>query len=67
MPSKGKELRIKHELEVNKIISVNVVIVNGSSENLIIRPQVDLLSQKVMYNWYIDRESFVLIRPHSVK
>jgi hypothetical protein len=66
MPEKGKEIKIKHKLNVNDIINVNVIIVNGNPNNLIIRSQVDLMSQKVLYNWYIDKDSFVLIRPNNV-
>ncbi len=67
MPEKGKEIKLKHGLNVNDIISVNVIVVNGTSNNLIIRSQVDLISQKVLYNWYIDKENLVLIRPNNVK
>lgn len=66
MPQKGKEIRIKHHLDVKKILNVNVIVLSGNSNNLIIRNQVDLLSQKVLYNWYIDKESFVIIRPNNV-
>lgn len=67
MPQKGKELKIQHNLNTENIISVNVIVVNGSSKNLILRSQVDLISQKVLYNWYIDKDHFVLIRPNNVK
>lgn len=67
MPAKGKELRINHGLDVNNIISVNVIIINGSGVNQILRSQVDLISQKVLYNWYVDKEHFVLIHPNNVK
>jgi predicted methyltransferase MtxX (methanogen marker protein 4) len=66
MPPKGKELKINHNLNVNDIINVNVIIVNGVSQNLIMRSQVDMMSQKALYNWYIDKEHFVLIRPNNV-
>lgn len=67
MPPKGKEIKVKHGLNIDKIISVNVIILNGSGHNQIIRSQVDLISQKVLYNWYIDRDDFVLIHPNNVK
>jgi hypothetical protein len=67
MPPKGKELKIKHELNAKDILSVNVMIVNQTSQNFIMRSQVDLMSQKVLYNWYLDKENFVLIRPNNVK
>jgi len=67
MPQKGKELKIKHGLDVKKIININVIVLNGSNKNFIIRNQVDLLTQKVLYNWYVDKEHFVLIRPNNVK
>lgn len=66
MPEKGKEIKIKHNLNVNDIISVNVIVLNGTQNSVIIRSQVDLISQKVLYNWYIDKENFVLIRPNNV-
>ena len=67
MPPKGKELKIKHELNAKDILSVNVMIVNQTSQNFIMRSQVDLMSQKVLYNWYLDKDNFVLIRPNNVK
>ena len=67
MPQKGKEIRIKHRLDVKNIININVIVLNGSNNNLIIRSQVDLLTQKVLYNWYVDKEHFVLIRPNNVR
>ncbi len=66
MPEKGKEVRLKHELNIDDIISVNVIVVNGSTNNLIIRSQIDFISQKSLYNWYIDKENIVLIRPNNV-
>ncbi len=66
MPPKGKELKIKHKLNAKDILSVNVMIVNQTSQNFIMRSQVDLMSQKVLYNWYLDKENFVLIRPNNV-
>lgn len=66
MPPKGKELKIKHDLNADNIISVNVIVVNGNSNSQIIRSQVDLISQKVLYNWYVDNHNFVLIRPNNV-
>ena len=66
MPPKGKELKIKHNLNINDIINVNVIVVNGDKKNLIMRSQVDLMSQKALYNWYIDKENFILIRPNDV-
>ncbi len=67
MPQKGKEIKIKHGLDVKNIININVIVLNGSNNNLIIRNQVDLLSQKVLYNWYVDKDNFVLIRPNNVR
>jgi len=66
MPQKGNEIKIKHGLDVKNIININVIVLNGSNKNFIIRNQVDLLTQKVLYNWYVDREHFVLIRPNNV-
>ena len=66
MPEKGKEIRIKHGLEVTKIINVNVIVINGRNSNTILRSQVDLMSQKALYNWDVDKENFVLIRPNNV-
>jgi hypothetical protein len=66
MPQKGKELKIKHNLNVNDIINVNVIIINKTSQNFILRSQVDLISQKALYNWYIDKTHLVLIRPNNV-
>ena len=67
MPQRGKEIKIRHGLDVKNILNVNVIVINGSSNNLIIRNQVDLLTQKVLYNWYVDKENFVLIRPNNVR
>jgi glutathione peroxidase-family protein len=67
MPPKGQELKIKHNLKVDDIIGVNVMIVNKTSQNMIMRSQVDLISQKVLYNWYVDKDFFVLIRPNNVR
>ena len=66
MPDKGKEIKIKHGLDLTKIINVNVIILNGSKQNTILRSQFDLISQKALYNWYVDKENFVLIRPNNV-
>jgi len=66
MPPKGKEVKIKHDLNVKNIININVIVLNGTTHNLIIRNQVDLLTQKVLYNWYVDKENFVIIRPNNV-
>jgi hypothetical protein len=67
MPEKGKELKIKHSLDVSDILSINVMVVNGNNKNLIMRSQVDLISQKILYSWYVDKENFVLIRPNNVQ
>jgi hypothetical protein len=67
MPQKGKELKIKHNLDIKKIINVNVIVLNGNKNSIIIRNQVDLLSQKVLYNWYVDQDNFILIRPNNVR
>ena len=66
MPDKGKEIKIKHGLDVTKIINVNVIILNGNKSNIIIRSQIDMMSQKALYSWYVDRDNFVLIRPNNV-
>jgi hypothetical protein len=66
MPQKGKELKIQHNINVEDIISVNVVVLNKTSQNFILRSQVDLISQKALYNWYIDRSYLVVIRPNNV-
>jgi hypothetical protein len=66
MPHKGQEIKIKHNLDIKKIINVNVIVLNGNKNSIIIRNQIDLISQKVLYNWYIDQENFVLIRPNNV-
>jgi len=67
MPHKGQEIKIKHNLDIKKIINVNVIVLNGNKNSIIIRNQVDLISQKVLYNWYVDQENFILIRPNNVK
>lgn len=67
MPPRGKEIKVKHGLDVQGIIGVNVTVLNGTSNNLIVRSQVDLISQKVLYNWYVEKENFVLIRPNNVR
>lgn len=66
MPDKGKEIKIKHGLDINNIINVNVIILNGNKQNTILRSQFDSISQKALYNWYVDKENFVLIRPNKV-
>jgi hypothetical protein len=66
MPEKGKEIKIKHSLNVANIINVNIIVVNGTPSNLIIRNQVDLITQKVLYNWYLDKTNLVIIRPNNV-
>ena len=66
MPHRGEEIKIKHQVDVKNILNINVIVLNGSNNNLIIRNQVDLLSQKVLYNWYVDKENFVIIRPNNV-
>jgi hypothetical protein len=66
MPIKGQEIKIKHNLNIDVIYSVNVIVLNGPKNNKIIRSQVDLISQKALYNWYVDKNYFVLIRPNNV-
>lgn len=66
MPSRGQEVKIKHNFDVNDIYGVNVIVLNGPKNNKIIRSQVDLISQKVLYNWYVEKDNFVLIRPNNV-
>ena len=67
MPARGQEIKINHNLDVDDIYGVNVIVLNGPKSNKIIRSQVDLISQKVLYNWYVDKNHFVLIRPNNVK
>ena len=45
MPEKGKELRIPHGFNFDDIAGVNVVIVNGTKANPILRSQVCLLNK----------------------
>lgn len=66
MPSRGHEIKIKHNFNINDIYSVNVIVLNGPKNNKIIRSQVDLITQKALYNWYVDKNNFVLIRPNNV-
>lgn len=66
MPSRGQEIKVKHNLDIDDIFGVNVIILNGPKKNKIIRSQVDLISQKVLYNWYVEKTNFVLIRPNNV-
>ena len=66
MPPRGHEVRIKHNFLIDDIVSVNVIVLNGPKDNQIIRSQVDLISQKVLYNWYVEKSNFVLIRPNNV-
>ena len=67
MPNRGQEIKIKHNFNVDDIYGVNVIVLNGPKSNKIIRSQVDLISQKVLYNWYVEKDHFVLIRPNNVK
>lgn len=67
MPEKGKELKVKHGLNIKDISNISVNIVNGREEGMIIRSQVDLISQKVLFNWYCDHENFVVIRANNVR
>lgn len=66
MPKRGKEIKIKHNLIVEDIISVNVIVLNKTTQNTILRSQVDLISQKALYNWYLDKTYLVIIRPNNV-
>ena len=66
MPARGKEIKIKHNFQIDDIVGVTVIVVNGPKNNKIIRSQVDLITQKVLYNWYVDKNNFVLIRPNNV-
>ena len=66
MPNRGQELKINHNFDIEDIYGVNVIVINGPKSNKIIRSQVDLITQKVLYNWYIDKKNFVLIRPNNV-
>jgi hypothetical protein len=43
MPIKGQEIKIKHNLNIDVIYSVNVIVLNGPKNNKIIRSQVDLI------------------------
>ena len=66
LPRKGKELKIKHNLNAEDIINVNVIVLNKTPRNMIIRSQVDLITQKALYNWYVDTTYLVIIRPNNV-
>lgn len=66
MPARGKEIKIKHNFQIDDIVGVTVIVINGPKNNKIIRSQVDLITQKVLYNWYVDKNNFVLIRPNNV-
>jgi len=67
MPQRGQEIKIKHDFNIDDIFGVNVIVVNGPMNNKIIRSQVDLISQKALYNWYVEKNHFVLISPNNVK
>ncbi len=67
MPSNGKELKIKHGLNPEEIINVSVLILNHTGSNVIMRSQVDLISGKALFNWYLDKENLVIFRPNNVK
>ena len=40
MPEKGKETKTPHGLNVDDIVGVNVIVINGTKKNPIIRSQV---------------------------
>jgi hypothetical protein len=66
MPAKGEVAKLKHDINVDDIESVNIMLVNKTAGNTIMKGQVDLMSQRVLYNWYLDRDNLVVIRPNNV-
>lgn len=73
MPISGKNVSVKHNLDINSIVNVNVYVINGTNDHLILRGQVyslfnknDLASNKPLYNWYVDNNSIVILRPNDV-
>lgn len=63
MPSKGKEAKIKHNIDTNQLYSVNVNIINRTSSMTIFRSQYELIDQKLLFSWYVDNDYFYLIHP----
>lgn len=63
MPSKGKESKTKHGLNFDDIQNISVSIINGSKNNKIIRSQNNLDDEKVLFNWYVDKDYFYLLYP----
>jgi hypothetical protein len=66
MPEKGKESKFKHGLDINNIFNVAVSLVNGSENNKILKSQVNLASNRVLFNWYLDNDYFYLIHPNNL-
>lgn len=66
MPEKGKESKFKHGLDINNIFNVAVSLVNGSENNRILKSQVNLASNRVLFNWYLDNDYFYLIHPNNL-
>jgi len=40
MPDKGKEIKIAHGFDINNVVGINVIVINGTKYNPIIRSQV---------------------------
>ena len=66
MPDKGKEQSFKHELNIDDIFNIDVSVINGPSNNRIMKSQMNLSTSKVLFNWYLDNENFYLIRPNNL-
>lgn len=66
MPAKGKESQFKHGLDINKIFNIVVSIINGSDNNKILKSQLNLISNKILFNWYVDKDTLYLIHPNNL-
>lgn len=66
MPKKGQESKTKHGLIFDDIININVSITNGSKNNKILRSQNNLIDQKLLFNWYVDKDNFYLLYPSNI-
>lgn len=66
MPSRGTETKFKHQLNIDQVFNIAVSIVNGSESNKILKSQVNLTSNRVLFNWYLDNTYFYLIHPNNL-
>jgi len=67
MPKKGGRIKINLFLNTEKIISVNINVLNENNNFSVIKNQFDLISNKNLFKWKFENHHLIIERPVSVK